>query len=99
MAKGHKPLRCEVAIGELVAEEDADDRRHRERIKNPRLLTGTESQARQVPIDQRQPRTPDDKLQNHHQEQAHPDVAIHRLLGLNGALYWTVALIKRAKAV
>ncbi len=75
MAERQEPLRREVAVGELIAEEHADDRRDRKGVENPGLLARREAQTRQVAEDQRQPRAPDEELQDHHREQLQTNIA------------------------
>ena len=67
----------EVAVSVLIAEEHADNCGDGERIQDPGLLGGVEFQAGEVAINQRQPASPDEKLQYHHQEEPEADRMIH----------------------
>ena len=77
MAEGQKFFRGEIAIRKLVAEKHADNRRDREGVENHRLLARRKTKARQISEDQRQPRTPDEKLQDHHEEEFEVCGSIH----------------------
>ena len=66
-----------MAVGVLITEEHAHDRGNRERIEDPRLLAGGEPQARQVSKNQRQPGTPNEEFQDHHEEQPEADRGVH----------------------
>src|SRR5262249_38317828 len=71
----------EVAIGKLVAEEHADDGSDGKGIENERLLSGREPQAWQVTIDEGKPGAPNEKFQDHHQEQPQAQGGIHSYAG------------------
>jgi len=58
-----------VAVAKLVAKEHPHDGRERKRIQNASLLPRRKTQAGQVAEDERQPRAPDEKLQQHHDKQ------------------------------
>jgi hypothetical protein len=77
MAGRHESLRREVAVGELVAEEHADDGGGGEGAENPALLGGREAKAREIAEDQGIPRPPDHELQHHHQKQLEADGRMH----------------------
>ncbi len=77
MAERQKFLRRKSAIGKLITEEHSDDGRDRERVQNHRLLPRRETEAWQITENQRQPRTPDEKLENHHEEQFEVGSSIH----------------------
>ncbi len=62
VAKGEELFGGKNCGRQMVAEEHAHDRSDGECIQNPRLLTGRESEARQVTEDQRQPGSPDKEL-------------------------------------
>jgi hypothetical protein len=68
----------EVAIGELVAEEHADDRGNRKGVEDPALLGRAEAEAGQVAEDQGKPGAPDKELQHHHQDQLESNGFVHR---------------------
>src|SRR6185369_309645 len=78
MAEREKALRGEITVGELIAKEHANDRGDRERIQNPRLLACCEPKAWQIAKDQRQPGSPDEEFEHHHQEKLEADCFIHR---------------------
>src|SRR5581483_12218437 len=80
VTEGHKFLRGKMTVGVLVAEEHADNRRDGEGVENPGLFARRESQAGQISVDQRQPATPNEELEDHHEEQAGANRSIHRLL-------------------
>src|SRR5215204_5993963 len=77
MTGREEALRGEVPVGELVAEEHADDGGDREAAEDPGLLTRRKAEAREVAENQRIPRAPDEKLQDHHQEQLEADRSVH----------------------
>ena len=72
-----EPLRGEIPIRELVAEEHADDGGDREAAENPGLLARGEAEAGQIAEDQGIPRAPDEELQHHHQEQFEANGSVH----------------------
>src|SRR5438094_742936 len=65
VAEGDELLGGEVAVGELGAEEQRHQRSDVECPEDQRLLPLGEAQAGQVAEDQRQPRPPDEELQEH----------------------------------
>ena len=69
VAEAEESLGGEMPVGELVAEEHADDRGQGEGAQDPSLLDGREAQAGQVAEDEGEPGPPDEEFQDHHQEQ------------------------------
>jgi hypothetical protein len=70
VAHPEKPLGGEISVGELIAEEHADERGQRERAEHERLLPCGKIKAWQITEDQRQPGAPDEELQEHHGQQS-----------------------------
>lgn len=70
-------LSGKMAIRILVAEEHADNCGDGERVEDPRLLDCREIQTGQVPVNQRQPTSPDEEFEHHHDEEAEADRSIH----------------------
>jgi hypothetical protein len=75
VADRQEPLGREVAVGELVGEEDADQGGHAPRAADQRLLPGREAQHAHVGEDLRRPGAPDRQLKHHHQEE--PQARLH----------------------
>jgi hypothetical protein len=69
MTDCEKLLGSEISVSKLIAEEHRQDGRGGECIQDQRLLKGIELQCRQIAEDQRQPSSPDEKLEKHHREQ------------------------------
>ena len=77
LTEAKKLFRSEITVRKLVAKKHADDGSDREGIKNHGLLTGRKTEAGKIAEDQRQPRTPDEKFQHHHEKQFEADSFIH----------------------
>jgi hypothetical protein len=77
VADGQEPLGREVAVGELVREEDADQGGHAPGAADQRLLPGREAQHAHVGKDLRRPGAPDRQLKHHHHEE--PEARLHGL--------------------
>jgi hypothetical protein len=69
VAEGQEALGREIAVGELVAEEDAHDRGDAKRATHQPLLILIEAQHAHVREDFDLPRPPDGDLEDHHEEQ------------------------------
>src|ERR1035441_10081707 len=77
VAEGEEFLRGKMTVRVLVAEEHADDGGDGEGVENPRLLYGAKLETGQVAVDQRQPASPNEELQHHHQEEFETNRVIH----------------------
>jgi hypothetical protein len=70
----HEFLRCEITVGELIAEEHGGDGRDGKCVVHPSALPVVEVKASlHIAVDQREPRAPDQKLEDHHQEKFKAD--------------------------
>jgi len=71
VTEGQEALRGKVPVRELGAEEHGSKGGQIESPQNQRLLPfGVEAQLGQVAKDERQPRPPDEKLDEHHHRQS-----------------------------
>jgi hypothetical protein len=73
MAEGQKFFRREIAVSELIREEDAHEGCNGKRAANESLLRSAEADGWHIAKDRRQPRAPDEEFQHHHQEEFESD--------------------------
>src|SRR6516165_7786267 len=80
MAESEKLFGGKMPIRVLVAEEHSHNSRDGKGIQDPCLFCRGEFEAGEVAVNERKPAAPDEKLQDHHEEQAEADGGIHTLL-------------------
>ena len=80
VTEGEKFLRSKVAVCKLVAEEHSHNGGHRESVQDEGLLKRREFKTWKIAKDEGKPCSPDEKLQNHHQEELHADCFIHEVI-------------------
>ena len=86
MAEGQEPFGGEIAVGELVAEEDAEHRGDaRSTLPTSACCHAVKPSIAHVGEDLRQPGAPDEDLEDHHDEKFEAGGAGHAAQGLGSA--------------